>query len=412
MRTFRVLFLSFVSSTLRCEMMRRTLVWKVAALALAMGVATSSLKAQVVTNGLTLYLDAADSQGTGANGLGSGATWVNKAPTGSTYNGDLGLAGAAAGPNWIGNGTVASPYALQLQSGPTPSSGDYVEIENSYTAGNALDSTTFTYEIWAQITGPGTAKPGGGGLMYHSTNAAGQGNGAIGYIPPASQGGLGGVGWVPATPGGDLGSIWNFPNSAGHASPDGYHQIVLTRTDGSATGTSWYLDGTLMGKFQSDSNQSADAFFDIGDRNYGGSHDIFADANVSIARVYNTALTTTQVDQNFNANAARFGLTLAHPAGDLNGDGQVNLADYTLFKSEWLQNGTGIPGDLNNDGTVNVQDFTLFKADYQQFNGLASANALVAVPEPTALLLAAISFPAWLFVRRGQRVSADHSHRA
>lgn len=401
-------------------MIRRTLAWKVAALAMAMGVITSSVKAQVVTSGLTLYLDAADSQGTGANGLGSGTTWVNKAPTGATYNGDLGFSGSASAPNWIGNGTVANPYALQLQASPA-GGGDYVDIENSYTAGNALDSTTFTYEIWAQITGPGAPKAGGGGLMFHSTNGAGQGNGAIGYVPPAAQGGIGGSGWVPdslydiagtATPNGDIGSIWTLPNSAGHASPDGYHQIVVSRTDGSATGTSWYLDGTLMGKFQSDSNASADAFFDIGARSYGGVHDIFADANVAIARVYNTALSTAQVDQNFNANAARFGLSLALPAGDLNHDGVVNLADYTLFKSEWLQNGTGIAGDLNNDGTVNIQDFTLFKADYQQFNGLGSANALVGVPEPSAWLLMTLSFPAWLFIRRSRRARADHPHGA
>ncbi len=48
-------------------------------------------------------------------------------------------------------------------------------------------------------------------------------------------------------------------------------------------------------------------------------------------------------------------------AGDLNGDGQRNVADLTVFLGAFGTNVTpGTSGDLNNDGVVNVNDLTAF----------------------------------------------------
>ncbi|MBI2824030.1 MAG: PEP-CTERM sorting domain-containing protein [Planctomycetia bacterium] len=89
--------------------------------------------------------------------------------------------------------------------------------------------------------------------------------------------------------------------------------------------------------------------------------------------------------------------------GDINGDGQVNLTDYGILKSYWLQTVSGgvSVGDLNNDNTVNIIDFATFKQDYIAFNG-GNGSDLVAVPEPSAMtmLLSACGLPAWLIMRR------------
>jgi hypothetical protein len=93
-----------------------------------------------------------------------------------------------------------------------------------------------------------------------------------------------------------------------------------------------------------------------------------------------------------------YGLALA---GDLNSDGQVNLTDYGILKSNWFQNvGNGISdGDLNFDGTVNLTDFALFRQAYQDFNG-GGGGAFSAVPEPATILLVIASLPAWCMMLR------------
>lgn len=68
--------------------------------------------------------------------------------------------------------------------------------------------------------------------------------------------------------------------------------------------------------------------------------------------------------------------------GDYNGDGLVDMKDYTI----WADNfgWTGLPGenaaDGNNDGVVNLADYSVW-AD--QFRNTPSGT----VPEPTTLVL-------------------------
>jgi PEP-CTERM motif len=95
----------------------------------------------------------------------------------------------------------------------------------------------------------------------------------------------------------------------------------------------------------------------------------------------------------------------AQPAvpGDLNGDNDVNLDDYGVIKTNWLQTVTPSigNGDLNFDSVVDLADFVLFKADYLTFNpGGSAADIPVPVPEPATLVLLAAALPVWFFVRR------------
>jgi hypothetical protein len=52
-------------------------------------------------------------------------------------------------------------------------------------------------------------------------------------------------------------------------------------------------------------------------------------------------------------------------AGDVNGDGSTNAADFTILAGAF---GTMVPagtaGDLNGDGAVNAADFVILASDF------------------------------------------------
>jgi hypothetical protein len=89
--------------------------------------------------------------------------------------------------------------------------------------------------------------------------------------------------------------------------------------------------------------------------------------------------------------------------GDVNGDGQVNLADFHVIRGNLFKTGqTRAQGDII--GGTGLVDF----ADYREWKnhapaGMASA-ADIAVPEPGAVLLLAICGSIVALVpRRGRR---------
>jgi hypothetical protein len=80
---------------------------------------------------------------------------------------------------------------------------------------------------------------------------------------------------------------------------------------------------------------------------------------------------------------------------DLNTDGMVNASDWPLFYPNLLANlsslsavGRALAGDLDGDGDNDVNDFSLFKTDFDAANGAGAFQAMLAgVPEPSAILL-------------------------
>lgn len=69
-------------------------------------------------------------------------------------------------------------------------------------------------------------------------------------------------------------------------------------------------------------------------------------------------------------------------AGDANGDGKVDAADFGTLKGHFGAAGRKAEGDANGDGQINLADFGLLKANF----GKSSA----AVPEPAAIILAVL----------------------
>ena len=82
---------------------------------------------------------------------------------------------------------------------------------------------------------------------------------------------------------------------------------------------------------------------------------------------------------------------------DLNADGVIDAADWPALRDNHLTSLTGLSpvaayraGDLDGDGDNDVADFRLFKADYEAVHGPGSSAKLGAtVPEPSATALAA-----------------------
>jgi len=69
-------------------------------------------------------------------------------------------------------------------------------------------------------------------------------------------------------------------------------------------------------------------------------------------------------------------------AGDFNGDGAVNAADYTVWRDGEGSTGVDLAADGDNDGDVDAQDYTIWRDNYGRSIGSGPSQA---VPEPAGL---------------------------
>lgn len=71
-------------------------------------------------------------------------------------------------------------------------------------------------------------------------------------------------------------------------------------------------------------------------------------------------------------------------AGDYNGDGMVNLADYTVWRDNL--GGTSLPfNETSSPGVVDVDDYTTWKNNFGNLGGAVNAVSAAQVPEPASL---------------------------
>jgi hypothetical protein len=120
------------------------------------------------------------------------------------------------------------------------------------------------------------------------------------------------------------------------------------------------------------------------------------------------AAITTIVRTNFNG-------TILLP--DYNDNGEVDAADYVLWRNTLGDTGAGLAADGNNDGVVNQADYTLWRAHFGAVvppgGGAALAGgATAAVPEPASMMLFVVgAVLAWPRRRRASWRVDSAAHR-
>ncbi len=102
----------------------------------------------------------------------------------------------------------------------------------------------------------------------------------------------------------------------------------------------------------------------------------------------------------FLDNVGVTGLSLGQP-GDYNGDGVVDLADYTVWRDHLgaVEDGTILSGN-GNGGVVDATDYTFWKSNYGSGTASIAVNQAIAVPEPSNLFFMALGFTAAIANRR------------
>jgi hypothetical protein len=109
---------------------------------------------------------------------------------------------------------------------------------------------------------------------------------------------------------------------------------------------------------------------------------------------------------------------MSYHRSDLNADGAINANDWPLFHPNLLADLSSmtavqraLAGDLDGDGDNDVTDFSLFKADFDAVNGAGAFNAMLAgVPEPSSIAILLVGgLGALAFRRRSGRGTATRA---
>jgi beta-glucanase (GH16 family) len=89
--------------------------------------------------------------------------------------------------------------------------------------------------------------------------------------------------------------------------------------------------------------------------------------------------------------------------GDYNGDGQVDSADYLVWRKSLGQNGIGLPADGSGNGSVGQEDYDVWRQSFGTTTQLVAASvAASTVPEPSTAVTVTIG----LILLYAQRVCA------
>lgn len=223
----------------------------------------SSSAGTIVTSGLLLHLDA----GNVSSYPGSGTTWTSLV---GSYTATL---GAGVGYN-SGNGGSLTFNGGSVATATVASASALTSLLNN-----------FTVEAW-----------------YSSNNISGYkpqimatGSGSNGFV--FGQYSTAPTGWKVTKYGVVDIYIGSIPQNTN------WHQVVLTYS--STGGVTVYVDGVSSGTYNNNINLANP---NITTLPIGKGEGLYHNGKMSIVRMYNTALTSTQVLQNFNANKSRFGL--------------------------------------------------------------------------------------------------------
>ena len=91
----------------------------------------------------------------------------------------------------------------------------------------------------------------------------------------------------------------------------------------------------------------------------------------------------------YNANNVVLSVVGLGLAGDYNGDGAVDAADYVVWRNSMGATGSSLPADGNGDQVVNQDDYLVWRSNFGKSSaGAGSATiSITGVPEPGGLML-------------------------
>jgi len=238
----------------------------------------------IISDGLVIYLDAANLR----SYAGSGTFWYDLSGTANT-------AYLINGPSF----SVAGGSSVISCDG----ANDYIEIIDN----SSLDFGTnnFTVEYWAKKTeattgfdniwGPNKWYSGGGGAGQNEWSLTiGNGSGGNGDVFELGI---------------ESGSTYYGITNSSYTLLNNWKQYVGIRSGASLL---LYLNGVAIGTSSPSGMSSSTAINNIAGRNLrinnSGLNNFFTKADNAILRIYNRALSATEILQNYNATRKRFGL--------------------------------------------------------------------------------------------------------
>ncbi|MEX2171742.1 MAG: LamG-like jellyroll fold domain-containing protein [Pirellulales bacterium] len=124
-------------------------------------------------------------------------------------------------------------------------------------------------------------------------------------------------------------------------------------------------------------------------RQFSASTDFHLPGLIDEAAVYDRALTAAEIMEHYLAATVL--------SGDYNGDGIVDLADYTVWRDSRGQTGAGLAADGDGSGAIDAGDYGVWRARFGQTNGSGTSAS---VPEPMSLVMAVVGMLAMYSRRR------------
>jgi hypothetical protein len=123
-----------------------------------------------------------------------------------------------------------------------------------------------------------------------------------------------------------------------------------------------------------------------------------------MSRVFPSNSLATNSPRNFAGASGSVNLVAApSPTGDYNGNGQVDAADYIVWRETLTQSATAGEGaDGNANGTIDQADYEFWRARFG--NAVPGASGAATVPEPAALFLVLGCLPLLAGCRRALRL--------
>jgi hypothetical protein len=118
---------------------------------------------------------------------------------------------------------------------------------------------------------------------------------------------------------------------------------------------------------------------------------------------------TEQLDSSQIATARNSPFALEIPsvlAGDYNGNGVVDAADYVIWRKTLNQVAPGLPADGNNNGQIDPGDYSIWRSNFGDTNAGVGFSASVAesginaVPEPNTVVSALLALVAFRYYCR------------